>query len=296
MKFPHLKIHKRILSLIQFSLLLVFLFQFSQGVAQVDSHGLLSPTELNKLMSSDKSLVIIDLRKENQYDDAHLPGAVNTQRKLFENKTLDYGGMIAPQKQVEKLLSSLGIKQDSHLVIYDESGGLDVVRFWFVIKTFGHPSVRLLDGGYANWKSHGLTVSSNEVTLSPSSYSFFKTQESEYYATIDYVKRSEYNPNTLFLDVRSDGEYSSGHIPGAINLNWTNNLDDEKNFKSKEDLLQQFTKIGITPDKEIITYCRSGVRASHTAFVLRELLGFKNVKIFDGSWIEWSHFDEKVEK
>ncbi|HEX9649912.1 MAG TPA: rhodanese-like domain-containing protein, partial [Cyclobacteriaceae bacterium] len=81
-----------------------------------------------------------------------------------------------------------------------------------------------------------------------------------------------------------------------IHLEWTNNLEKENVFKSSEALKEQFEKLGITPDKQIITYCRSGVRAAHTGFILKDLLGYENVKIFDGSWIEWSHFGEEVEK
>lgn len=280
-----------------FSLALIIFFHSNSGFAQKPgSYAIVSPQELNNLIKNDKELVILDVRKEGQYEDDHIPGARNIQKSMLDNDQLDYPGMIAPRKQVEGVLSKAGVKPESHLIIYDDDGDLVAARIWFVLTNYGHKSIQLLDGGYSNWESNKMPVTDEAENYSPSTYTFPSKAENEIYATRDDIKQLQGNPNVIILDVRSDREYSSGHIPGAINLNWVNNLNSEKDFKTKEELLAQFAKAGVTPDKQIITYCRSGTRASHTAFVLKELLGFKNVKSYDGSWLEWSHFGEKVEK
>jgi len=281
----------------QVFLILLSITQALPGMSQAkNSYAIISPKELSELLTRDKDLLILDVRSTGDYRNEHIPGALNIQKKMLDNNELDYPGMIAPKKQVEEVLSGLGVHPQSHLVIYDDSGDLEAARVWFVLKNYGHNSIRLLDGGFSNWKKDNLAVTDKSEKPGTSDYKFPDDPGNEYYATRDDVKNLEGKPNVVILDVRSDREYSDGHIPGALNLNWVNNLDSDKIFKTREELLAQFAKAGINPDNEVVTYCRSGTRASHTAFVLRELLGFKNVKIYDGSWLEWSHFGEKVEK
>lgn len=266
-----------------------------QSFGQDASYALLSVSELEKLMGSEQNLVIVDLRSDDSYNKSHIPGAINIDRRQFGNDDAEVAGMMSTKEQTEKLLSEAGIMSSSHLVLYDDDSGYDCARFWFILKTYGHEKIQLLDGGYKKWTAASLEVSDQTPQLKPSTYSF-PDGNSNYNATRSEVRDGTSSDNVIILDVRSEREYNDGHIPGAVNLEWVNNLDQDKFFKAKEDLIKQFEAIGVTPDKEIITYCRSGVRASHTAYVLREILGFKNVRIYDGSWIDWSHFKEEVEK
>jgi thiosulfate/3-mercaptopyruvate sulfurtransferase len=264
-------------------------------IGQEKLSAILAPRELHDLISKE-NIVIVDLRGESDYKDEHIPGSINSNRKLFENTELPYSGMMASKDKVEKILSGLGILPASQIIIYDESTSLDAARLWFVLKTYGHQKVQLLDGGIQLWKMQNFVVTKDMGRVNPSSYKFPEQKGLEYYATREEVKSVLKNQNVVILDVRSEREFSAGHIPGAIHLEWTNNLEKENVFKSSEALKEQFEKLGVTPDKQIITYCRSGVRAAHTGFILKDLLGYENVKIFDGSWIEWSHFGEEVEK
>ena len=281
---------KRYVSIIAFILLLN-----AGGIAQEKLNAILAPVELHNLIS-EENVVIIDLRNAGDYEGGHIPGAVNSNRRRFENEDLAYSGMMASKDKVEELLSELGIHSYSQIVIYDASTGLDAARIWFVLKTYGHSKVQLLNGGIDLWEKQDFHVTKDTGKIIPSSYQFPQQKGLEYYANREEVKSVLSNQNVVILDVRSEREFKSGHIPGAINLEWTTNLDSQSVFKSRQALQEQFENLGVTPDKQIITYCRSGVRAAHTGYVLRELLGYENVRIFDGSWIEWTYFQEKVEK
>lgn len=277
---------------------LYFLVALSTSVVAQDKneYALLSASELEELLSTEKDLTVLDLRESGKYKEGHIKGAINVDRREFVDSSLDYGGMKSSKEDTEELMSKYGIASGSHIILYDDDSGYDAARLWFIIKSYGHEKVQLLDGGFKKWELGQLPVSKEVVSISPSKFSFPVSSDSEYLATFSEINQSLGSKDVIILDVRSDREYSSGHIPGAVNVNWVENLDGQDFFKARDELLKQFTEAGITPDKEIVTYCRSGVRASHTGYVLREILGFNNVKIYDGSWIEWTHKKGEIEK
>jgi thiosulfate/3-mercaptopyruvate sulfurtransferase len=162
--------------------------------------------------------------------------------------------------------------------------------------------VRILDGGIQAWKAAGLAVTTEAA--SPKTAAFKSSERREVLATVDDVLHSLDNKEISILDTRSKGEYLGTHvraarggaIPGAIHIEWTDNLDANGKFKSDAELTAIYSRAGITPDKEVISYCQGGYRAAHSYVALR-LIGFPKVRNYIGSWKEWGdRTDLPIEK
>lgn len=297
------------------SLLLIVVFSFCGSPHHVEEYATDEPTGKNTAVSQDiehkylisavallqkinnnEEPIIIDVRRTNGYKQGHIPGALNVWRPMYVNEELEYRGMIAPKEKVQALMSNLGVSAGQNVIIYDASG-YDASRFWWTLKRYGHTNTMILDGGLTNWVKKGYPVSNEVPSISPTEFSFNGEGSYEMYADLEDVKAAIDDPDIILLDVRSDDEFNGGHIPSSIHLEWINsvNIDSDKKLKSLEELKEIFISKGITADKKIITYCHTGVRAAQSAFVLKELLGFEEVKNYDGSWSEWTHFKMPVE-
>lgn len=259
--------------------------------------SIISTKYLKELIANQEhALVIIDFRKKEMYLEGHIPGAINSWRNRIQSEANDYSGRIASKSQIEDELSNLGISPNDKIVVYDDNGDVNAARLWWVLSYYGHNNVLLLDGGYTSWKLEGSEISTQTPVVKPTKYNFQNFVENTLYASIDDIESAIANKDVIILDVRSIGEYSEeGHIPGAIHWDWANTIDydGDKKFKDIESLGVQFKKLGISKDKKVITYCASGVRAAHTAFVLKELLGLDSVKNYDGSWNEWVYLKKE---
>ena len=282
--------------------LLVFLIAFSFSIrAEERGVSLLSISDFTKIIENDSGYVIIDLRKSDDFKENHIRGALNIQRFNIIDSTLDYGGILASRESLVKLFSLLGVKNSDKIIIYDNKGGCEAARLWWILKTYGHQNTVILDGDYSSLLNMSNLISNETVNKIASNYLFPTNENYDYYASIDEVKIAIEDTNTILLDTRTieeylggiqkNGAYRKGRIPTSIHLDWANsiNYDGDKKFKSIKNLAYDFNKIGVTKDKKIIVYCQSGVRSAHTTFVLTQLLGYPNVKNYDGSWIEWSY-------
>jgi len=279
------------------SLLFVTVFSFCEsqnhGEEQVTNSTTINQDIANKHLISAEALlrkiknkeesIIIDVRRTNEYQKGHIPGALNVWRPMYVNEELEYRGMIAPKEKVQVLLSNLGVSAGQNVIIYD--------------KRYGHTNTMILNGGLTNWLKKGYPVSREVPNAASTEFNFKGEVSNEMYADLEDVKAAIDDSDIILLDVRSDDEFNGGHIPGSIHLEWINsvNIDSDKKLKSLEELKEIFISKGITADKKIITYCHTGVRAAQSAFVLKELLGFEEVKNYDGSWSEWTHFKMPVE-
>ena len=233
------------------------------------------------------------------YETGHIPGAVKIDwhTELNQPVVRDY----LDGEDFAKLLSSKGIHRDSTVVIYgDKSNWWAAYALW-VFKLFGHEDVRLLDGGRDNWIAEGRPLTKDATEVSPSNYPVIARDDSKYRAFRDDVFKHFGNP---LIDVRSPEEYSGerthmpaypeegalrgGHIPSAASVPWAKAAGENGVFRTRAELEAIYIdSAGLIPGADVIAYCRIGERSSHTWFVLKYLLGFENVRNYDGSWTEW---------
>ena len=291
--------------------LLVFSFvyiNYSTNELKADTNFLMSSLELNERLMKDKeSIVILDIRKAKQYKKEHLPAALNIWRPQIQSKNYEYGGMRSEKEHIKRLFRSLGIKKDQHIVLYDGKGSADAVRLWWILYQYGNRNMSVLNGGIVSWKKIGFDVSTETKTVfSESKFEFENDTYKTKFIGIEDIKLAINDTNIVLLDTRSlkeftgeklkKGAFRAGRIPTSIHYDWGNSVrissSEDHTFKSIKDLRYMLEKLGVTPDKTIYTYCQSGVRSAHTKFVLTELLDFKNVYNYDGSWIEWSYHKE----
>lgn len=235
--------------------------------------------------------------KPEVYAEGHIPGAVyvNWQTDLT-NPDDPVKGQILTAQQLEALLGRLGIDNQTTVVFYDDSNSLFATRAFWTLKYYGHQDVRVLDGGRKKWVAEGRERSQEVPNVTPTTYKAGEPNQA-IRATWEQVLASLKQPDKVILDARSPKEYTGqdvrsargGHIPGAINLEWTSQVNPDGTFKSVAELRKLYEQVGIRPDQQVFTYCQTGVRAAHSWFVLTQLLGFENVVNYDGSWEEWGN-------
>lgn len=258
---------------------------------------------VNDNLNNDKIKILeVDYDVENAYKEGHLPNShmVWWRRDINDSSTRD----IINKHQFEELMSRLGVRPDDELILYgDFNNWFAAFAFW-VFKYFGHKKIRIMNGGRKKWENENRTYTKDEPSPNPSNYLAAAPDESVR-AYLDDVKRSFMKQEVGLVDVRSAKEFNGeitappeypmehaqrgGHIPGAKNIPWLQALKEDGTFKSAEDLETLYGKQGVTPDKQIICYCRIGERSSHTWFVLKYLLGYPSVRNYDGSWTEWGN-------
>lgn len=247
--------------------------------------------ELQSKLSA-PNLCMIDVRPAEDYARGHIPGA--THFDLFGLSLIDTSD--APLKafmfMIHHVLELRGVSEAKEVVFYEENSGMRAARGLWFLEYYGHPNVKMLDGGFSAWKAAGAPVTSEATT--PKAATFKINERREVLATADDVLQSLNSKDKAILDTRSQGEYLGTHvraarggaIPGAIHIEWTDNLDPSGKFKSNEELKSMYAKAGITPEKDILSYCQGGYRAAHSYVALR-LLGFPRVRNYIGSWKEW---------
>jgi len=252
---------------------------------------LTTPQELQQKLGN-ANLCIIDVRPAEDFARGHIPGA--THFDLFGLSLIDTTN--APLKafmsMIHHVLELRGASETKEIVFYENNSGMRAARGVWFLEYYGHPNVKMLDGGFQAWKAAGAPITTDATP--PKAAAFKTTDRREVLATVDDVLGSLKKNNTAILDTRSEGEYLGTHvraarggaIPGAIHTEWTDNLDSSGKFKSNEELKSMYDKVGITPDKEVISYCQGGYRSAHSYIALR-LLGFPKVRNYIGSWKEW---------
>jgi thiosulfate/3-mercaptopyruvate sulfurtransferase len=237
--------------------------------------------------------------KQEDFDAGHLPDAIfiNLGGDLT-NPADSTRGQILTQEALGALFSRLGIEDDDTLVIYDSNNNLLSARAYWAFKYYQHPDVRLYNGGSKKWIADGNTLSAEAVDALPSTSYVAGDADPNLRTTGEYVLEHLDDPSTVVCDTRGPGEYAGtdvradrgGHIPGAINVEWVNTVNAEDGtFKELAYLADLYQKAGFSPDKQVITYCQTGVRGAHTWYVLSELLDYPQVRNYDGSWLEWAN-------
>lgn len=256
---------------------------------------LLQPDELERRLG-DESLLIVDLCNEESYLARHIPGAVHLDYAHIVAARPPTMGLLPDEHRLSRVLSTIGFSLDSHVVAYDAEGNGRASRFLWTLEVLGHERLSLLDGGLKAWLAERHPVKEGCEIRQPQHF------HGNYYrdrvADKAYILAHLPDPDVVILDARSPAEYHGdhlraqrgGHIPGAVNFEWTEAIDQERNlrFKPIDELRSMLETLGVTPDKEIICHCQTHHRSAHTCMVLKHL-GYPRVKGYPGSWSEWGN-------
>ena len=260
---------------------------------------------------NDSNVVVAEVDENpDLYDEGHVPGAVKLHWRDDLQDPVERD--LVEKEEFERLMGSLGIGNDTTLVLYgDKNNWFAAYAYWY-LKIYGHNNVRILDGGRQKWIDEGRELTTAAPDTQPASYTAQDRDESiRIYR--DSVREAIGAEGKALVDVRSPQEYSgdliappgyeqegaqrAGHIPTAASIPWAQAVRDDGTFKSAEELRELYGSKGVTDDKAVTAYCRIGERSAHTWFVLRELLGYEDVKNYDGSWTEWGNLvDVPIEK
>jgi thiosulfate/3-mercaptopyruvate sulfurtransferase len=234
------------------------------------------------------------------YEQGHIPGAVGFNWKSQLQDQL----VRAPvsQARLEALLSQAGVEGDTAIVLYGDNNNWFAAWAHWILNYYGHPDVRLLDGGRVKWVAEQRALTTEVPSYRRTDYHAHPPKE-EIRAYRDAILAQLGKSGFALVDVRSPGEYSGellapanlpqegaqrgGHIPGAVNIPWGQAVREDGTFRPADELRALYAGKGVTAEKEIVAYCRIGERSSHSWFVLHYLLGYPHVRNYDGSWTEW---------
>ncbi|MBI3768505.1 MAG: sulfurtransferase [Deltaproteobacteria bacterium] len=254
---------------------------------------LIDPAELTRRMRT-RSVVVIDARPASAFAAAHLPGAVHLD--VFGMSLIDTrpAPLAAFEWMVQHLFELRGVTREQAVVVYEEDSGMRAARIVWLLELFGHSDACLLDGGIRRWRAEGgpLTRDAEE----PATTTLVVDRHRERLATVEDVVAALDRSDVTIVDTRSRAEYTGelvraargGAIPGAVHLEWTRNLAPDGRYRPVAELRAMYAQAGITPEREVITYCQGGYRAAQS-YIALVLAGFPRVRSYLGSWGEWGN-------
>lgn len=233
------------------------------------------------------------------YKQDHIPGAFHLDLEMdLAGAKQTHGGRhpLPDLNEFAKKLGQVGIDSTSKVIAYDDQAGMMASRLWWMLTYLGHDSVYVMDGGYSQWKDERFPVTREIPQIQ--SKTFIPHPRSEMLADMEQVRQKMGRSETILIDSREEKRYRGleepidripGHIPGAVNYFWKNNMEESGIWKTTEEQKQRFQ--AVDPDKEVIVYCGSGVSACPNILTL-QALGYPNVKLYVGSWSDWSSYED----
>jgi thiosulfate/3-mercaptopyruvate sulfurtransferase len=260
---------------------------------------LIESEDLNKALGN-QDLLIIDLCSEQSFNEGHIPGAIHVLPSALTCGQPPAPGKLPSLERLEHLFGQLGLTPNTHVVAYDDEGGGWAGRLIWTLDVIGHKNYSYLNGGIHAWRGLGFSESQDVKQTEPTQLNL--TLHREHIADVEDIMEKLGQPNFAIWDARSPQEFrgervfaaKGGHIPGAINCEWTSLMDPQRDLRLRTDALERLNALGLNSTQEIVTHCQTHHRSGFT-FLVGKILGF-NIKAFPGSWSEWgNHPDTPVE-
>ena len=259
---------------------------------------LIEPSDLHVFLEQDdrSDLLLVDLGTEARYLDTHIPGAVLVSPGETQAIPPVAPGKLPSDQALAALMQRIGLTPQSHVVVYDDEGGGWAGRFIWMLDEIGHTNYCYLNGGLVAWLGEGYETTCNPTKVKPST--IMVRANHRHTITLEQLVNSLADPSLQIWDARSPAEYRgeqrnaarAGHIPGAINYEWTRAMDQYENLRLKalDKLAAELASVGLTPDQQLVVHCQSHHR-SGLAYLVAKTLGFASVKAYAGSWGEWGN-------
>lgn len=277
-----------------FACIAIIAFGFT-AIAQ----DLISVADLSAKLK-DPNVVVVSAELETEYAKVHINNAVNVSYKSLEKKG-GIEGLLNTPDELAKIFGSNGVSEKKTIIVYDEGAGKYASRLYWTLKYLGAPNVKVLDGGLVAWKAGRKPVTKNPSNVKAET--FTPSVNKAIYADMKEVQAAAGNAKVILVDLRENVEFSGkdpknnkGRIPGSINVDHTTLMAANSTYKTKAELEKIFTAAGATKDKTIILVCPTGVRAGKGFFALKSILGYPNVKIYEGGVNEWAASSNKLDK
>jgi len=283
------------------SLFIIFLF-----IGNVIAQDLITAKEFKTLLKNTDNLTIIDASKSKLYKKAHLDGAISIPYKILNQKEGEVFGLLLNPEELATVLGNKGVSDQDYIVVYDDGSQKYSSRVYLVLKHLGVPNVKLLHKENKAWRDNRLKLTSKATKTKAKSFTVHPLED-DFCVDINYIESNLGNDDFVIIDARSDKEflatqeegkkkYSKGHLPGAINIDFKEFYGENKTFKSKEAIADLLASKGITPEKTYLFYCKTGIKASLAFVYFKNILGYKNLKMYDGAYLEWEHKGKQLEK
>lgn len=255
----------------------------------------LTPAEAAARVASG-AVRIVDMRKPEAFAEGHVPGAVALDYAALVREDKPVGGLLPDDATLSGVFSRLGIVPGQPVIAYDDDGNGRAARLVWTLHAVGHDAAAIMDGGFAAWREAGLAVEREARSIPTTRYE--ARARGAVVAERAWLLAHLDDPDVVVVDTRSAKEYAGedvraargGHVPGAVNFDWVRALDGEhhKRLWPRERLLAELAALGVTPQREVVTYCQTHHRSSHTYVVLK-WLGFERVRGYPGAWSDWGN-------
>ena len=274
---------------VSFSILIIVMMLLNVGCSSFSGEEgteIIDAKEALNLIKED-NVVLVDAGNSEGYLDKHVKNAVNISRgDIVISEPVP--NMLGSKEQIEEVMGTRGISNDSTVVIYDNNNNMDSARLWWTLKVYGHENVKVVSGGLKALDNAGAQFTKEVPNVTATTYKA-KEKDTSMIATIDDVKSQINDPkgNVMFLDTRSQEEYDAGTIPSSVLMNYVDNNNEDGTYKSTSNIQVMYLDEGLLPDDTAIMYCKTSIRGAQTYLALYNA-GYRNLKLYDGAWVEYS--------
>lgn len=248
--------------------------------------SIISAKEGVKLLKEGK-VILVDLQTKDEYVKEHIKNAVNIPLEDI-TQSVPYPNMLASGSKIEEIFSNSGISNDSIVIAYDNVNNMNAARLWWTGMIYGFENIKVISGGLKALKAEKLEITGDIPTVTKGKFTT-KEKNENILASLNQVKEQVNNKegNTILLDTRSEKEFNEGTIPGSILYDYIQNNYNDGTYKNTQSILIGYKEKKITPDKNIIIYCKTSIRGAQTFLALYNA-GYRNLKLYDGAYVEWS--------